>query len=155
MQQEKKLTESEVIDGLNKLGARAAELGLLPENGANISARGEFIIGESNVEEAENKKQRAYRHKPFPKAVHAWGPDPVTGDDGPLQIIVNNPAELEKALAVGWSVESVHGPAGRLVGGVAVDAPEEVAEVREILAPGVAPSDAPKVKKAKAAPKKK
>lgn len=153
MQQDKKLTESEVIDGLNKLGARAAELGLLPENGANISARGKFIVAESNVEESENKKQRGYRYKPFPKAVHAWNDE----TNEPLMLVVNNPAELEKALAVGWSIESVHGPAGRLVGGVAVDAPEEVPEVREILAPGaVAATAAPaKASKAPKAAKKK
>lgn len=169
MAQDKKLTESEVIDGLNKLGARAMELGLIPDDGAKISKRGEFIVGESNVEEDENRKQRGYRHKSFPKAVHAWGPDPVTGEEGPLQFIVNNAAELEKAIAVGWSVESVHGPAGRIVGGEVVLPSESETEVREIQAPGAVqphtPSAqtgtkeltkaAPKVKTTKAAPKKK
>lgn len=128
--------QQKFMDGLMKDLARAAELGLIPQEGAKISARGEFIVNPSNIEEDEDKKMRGYRHRDFPKTMHAWGPDPVTGIEGPLSLEVKNRAEEENAVSAGWSVESVHGPAGRLQGGEAVAPAEEVAPVRTFAPPG-------------------
>lgn len=120
---------------LNRVKAdiqRLALLGLIPEDGAKISARGEFIVDPSNVENDENKKMRSYRHKEFPKTLHAAHPDDA---DVPLTLTVRNREEETQALALGWSVDPLHGPSGRLEGGKAV-AVEEVKEVREFAAPG-------------------
>lgn len=138
---------------------RMAMLGLLPEDGAKISARGEFIVDPSNVENDENKKMRSYRYKEFPKTLHAW----PEGEAEPLTLGVKNRDEEQKAVALGWSVDPLHGPAGRLENGVA-KVVEEVEEVREFAPPGqrqpfeAAPDAAaakPKAAKPKAAKAKK
>ena len=131
-------------------------LGLIPEDGAKISARGEFIVDPSNVESDENKKMRSYRYKEFPKTLHAW-PD---GEAEPLTLSVQNRDEEQKAVALGWSVMPLHGPSGRLENGVAKPV-EAVEEVREFAPPGQrqpfdAPAEeAPKTAKAKTAKAKK
>lgn len=135
--------QQKFMDGLMKDLARAAQLGLIPQEGAKISPRGEFIVNMSNIEEDEDKKMRGYRHKEYPKDVHAWGPDPATGVEGPLSLTVRNRAEEDNAIAAGWSPDSVHGPAGRLEGGEVVVAAEEPVEIRTFAPPGqVQPHDA-------------
>lgn len=135
---------------------RMAMLGLLPEDGAKISARGEFIVDPSNVENDENKKMRSYRYKEFPKTLHAW----PEGEAEPLTLSVKNRDEEQKAVALGWSVDPLHGPAGRLVNGVAAAA-EEVEEVREFAPPGqrqpfeTTAEESPKTTKAKTTKAKK
>ena len=112
---------------------RLALLGLLPEEGAKISARGEFIVGQSNVEEAEDKKMRSYRHKEYGvsgKMLHAW----PEGQPDALMLVVKNRDEEENALAAGWSLDPVHGPGGRLVNGAAVEAEAEVVEHQVVVA---------------------
>lgn len=123
---------TEVLDGLKALGGRAALLGLLPENGAKISQRGEFIIDGSNIEDDENKKMKTYRHVEFPKTLHAWPED----QPEPLTLGVKNRAEQDAAEAVGWSEKPLHGPAGRLDGDGKVQEPEAEPEVREFAPPG-------------------
>jgi len=84
----------------------AATLGLALEKGAKISRRGEFIIAPSNIEEAEDKKMRGYRYKPFPRHVHGWHTDPQTGEPVPVQKEVQNTAEYEAALSDGWFADN-------------------------------------------------
>lgn len=147
------ITDAALLSRVTADIKRLALLGLIPEEGAKISARGEFIVDPSNVENDENKKMRSYRHKEFPKTLHAAHPD---NPDEPITLTVRNRAEEEQAVALGWSVDPLHGPGGRLDGGKAVVA-EDVNEVREFAPPGQrqpfeAPADvpAPKAKKAKA-----
>ena len=124
--------KQEVLDGLMRDLKRAAELGLLPREGASISVRGEFIVNPSNIEDAENAKMRRYRHKEYPKHLHGWGvneQNPEAGD-GPLFVEVRNAAEEEAAIAAGWSPDPVHGPKGRLTGNEAAEA-NEVDEVAD------------------------
>ena len=138
---------------------RAAALGLLPQDGARISARGEFIIEPTNIEAEENKKMRGYRQQEFPKALHGWGVDPNAPEagEGPLELVVKNRAEEANALAVGWSLEPVVGPAGRLGVPKSADPEPEPEVIRTFAAPGqFQPQDTTKdpVITSTAAPKK-
>lgn len=131
----KDIQDADVLDGLKDLLGRAALLGLIPEKGAQISARGEFIVEPSNIEKLEEKKMRGYRPKNYPKAMHAW----PEGEAEPQMLVVKNAAEEQNAIAVGWSPEPVHGPGGRLIAGVAEPEPEPE-EVRTFAAPGAKPA---------------
>ena len=82
---------------LDKNPEMAAILGLALEQGAKISRSGEFIIDPSNIEEAENKRMRSYRYKPFPRHVHGWD-----GDGNHVFKEVTNAAEFDAALKDGW-----------------------------------------------------
>jgi len=86
-----------VMDGLAVSLERAAELGLIPTSGAKISRRGEFIVNPSNIEEDEDKRQRRYRYKPWPKHVHGWD---AAGE--PVSKEVADQAAFDAALADGW-----------------------------------------------------
>ena len=125
------ITDAALLSRVKADLKRLALLGLLPEDGAKISERGEFIVDPSNVENDENKKMRSYRYIEFPKTLHAW-PD---GDPSPVTLSVRNRDEEQKAVALGWSVDPLHGPGGRLENGVAKVA-DEVTEVREFAPPG-------------------
>lgn len=112
---------------------RAAVLGLVPEKDGTVSERGEYIIEPSNIEELENKKMRGYRYVEYGtsgKMLHAW----PEGSPEPTALIVYNRAEEEKAVALGWSVDPVHGPGGKL--GVAASEPVAPTVVRDFAAPG-------------------
>lgn len=128
----KDIKDADILDGLKQLMGRAATLGLIPEDGAKISSRGEFIIEPSNIENDENKKMRSYRPKEYPKTLHAW-PD---GAEEPITVSVRNRAEEDAAVAQGWSVQPLHGPAGRLDGDGKAQEPEPEPEVREFAPPG-------------------
>jgi hypothetical protein len=123
------LTQAQKDDLMGKLMRdmqRAAMLGLIPAEGAKISARGEFIIEPSNIEADEDKKMRGYRHKDYGKSgkmLHGW----PEGAEEPVALVVYNAIEEERAVAAGWSVTPLHGPAGRL------DAIEEP-EVEAVIA---------------------
>lgn len=130
-----------IQNGIIRDPVRAAALGLIPAEGHNVSERFQFIINPSNVEELEDKKMRSYRPKDFGrsgKTLYGWGIDPNHPElgDGPLDLVVYNKAEEEKALAAGWKAEPQHGPAGKLEGGVAAPEAEPVKAVREFAAPG-------------------
>lgn len=126
--------KAQIMDRLMGDMKRAAELGLVPQDGARISQRGEFIIEPSNVEEDENRKMRNYRHKDYGtsgKMLHAW----PEGEEAPVTLVVYNAAEERNAIALGWSAEPVHGPGGRL--GVEAPVVEDApVVVRELAAPG-------------------
>lgn len=136
-------TNQEILDGLMRDLKRAAQLGLIPADGANISARGEFIVKPSNIEDQENEKMRRYRHQEYPKHLHGWGVDEANPEagEGPLFVEVLNKEEEANALAVGWSLEPLHGPKGKLDGSeaeeaAAVEAPKPKGPVRTFAAPG-------------------
>lgn len=107
----------DVTDGNAISAARAAELEL--GDTSMVSKRGQFKVNPTNIEELEEKRMRGYRFKPFPMAVHGWGIDPLNatkGDgtpsnEGPISIVVKTQAELEQALADGWSEVPLTGPA--------------------------------------------
>lgn len=134
----KELDEKQLMGRLMADLKRAGELGLLPADGASISQRGDFIVSPSNVDEIEERKRvRQYReYGTSGKTLHAWGKDPITGIDGPLDLVVKNQAEEANAVALGWSPEPVHGPGGKLIAGAAVQPIEDVTTVREFAAPG-------------------
>lgn len=100
---------SDVIDGIVKDINRARDLGLIPDGNGAVSKRGQFQIHPSNIEELENRKMRNYRYKPFPKAVHRWGVDPVHPGQPPCQLDmdVKDAKELQAALEAGWSEDPV------------------------------------------------
>jgi len=125
------ISNAKLMDGIMKNLKRAAELGLIPQDGAKISARGEFIVDPSNIEDDENKRMRGYRHKNFPKVLHAW----PEGREEPVELEVRGPAEEANAIAAGWSVDPVHGPGGRLQAGKAPE-PEPEPVVRTFAPPG-------------------
>jgi len=120
-----------IQNGIMRDPVRAAALGLIPEPGMKVSERFQFVVNPSNVEEIEDKKMRTYRHKEYPKMVHGW-PD---GEEEPVALIVKNRAEEDKAVAAGWSVEPLHGPAGRLdrLGEPVAEEPEVI---RDFAPPG-------------------
>lgn len=126
------IANAAIMDRLMKDLQRAAALGLIPQDGAKISAQGEFIIDPSNIEDDENKKMRSYRHKAYPSTVHAW----PEGHAEPISLVVKNRAEEEAAVAQGWSVDPVAGPGGRLENGKAPAEPDEEPEVRSFAPPG-------------------
>ena len=118
---------------------RAGRLGLLPKDGARVSVSGEYIIEPSNIEEDENKKMRGYRYKEFPRSVYGWGlnPNQPEAGEGPLDLRVRNRAELDNALAAGWSDTPLAGPSGKLDAlGQPVEAEPDVDEVRTFAPPG-------------------
>lgn len=123
-----------VVDGIIQDPIRAAQLGIIPNGDNKVSKRGQFIVDPSNIEDAENKKMRGYRYKDFGtsgKTLYGWS------EGGPVDLVVYNRAEEEKALAAGWSLDPVHGPVGKLdAAPVAVE--ETRTEVREFAAPGAA-----------------
>lgn len=111
-------SNQEILDGLMRDLKRAAELGLLPADGAKISPRGEFIVKPSNIEDEENEKMRRYRHKEYPKHLHGWGVDETNPEagEGPLFVEVLSKEEEDNAIAAGWSPVPLHGPKGKLDG---------------------------------------
>lgn len=143
MADEIQINEKDLMGRLMADLKRAGELGLIPQEGAKISQRGEFIVDESNIEEDENKKMRGYRHKEYGshgKTLHGWDDE----KDEPVTLSVKNPQEEAKALELGWSLTPLYGPAGRLDATGAPVAEEVVKEVREFAPPGQKqPFDAP------------
>lgn len=93
--------QQDVFDGLMENLARAAELGLIPQKGASISKKGEFIVNPSTLEEAEDKKMRGYRYKAFPKHVHGWN---AAGE--PVSKEVADQHAFDAALADGWYADN-------------------------------------------------
>lgn len=130
----------ELLDGLMRDAKRAAELGLIPQSGAKISGRGDFIVHPSNIEDDENAKMRGYRHKEYPKHLHGWGIDETNLEAGPLFVEVRNKDEDQAALAAGWSLEPLHGPRGKLSEVAVV---EEAAAVEEVTPRGPVRTFAP------------
>lgn len=134
-----------MVDGIIADPIRAAQLGIVPQGNNTISKRGDFIVNESNIEEAENKKMRGYRHREYGKsgkALYFWHET-----KGPLELVVFNPAEEKAAAAKGWSATPVHGPSGRLNGEPVLDEPA-TKTVREFAAPGeTQPFDQPQAEK--------
>lgn len=90
--------------------ARAKALGLVPEDGSKVSRRGEFIVNPSNIELDEERKMRGYRPKPFPSSVRRWGVDPVTGQPGVEEVVVEDQAALTSAIEAGWTQDWMTGP---------------------------------------------
>lgn len=103
-------SEQELMSGIMSDIKRAAALGLIPEEGAKVSRRGEFIVNPSNIDDAEDRRMRGYRPIPFPKAVRRWGVDAVTGQPGVEETVVADQAALNVALQAGWTTEAVNGP---------------------------------------------
>lgn len=102
-------SEQDLMNGIVKDIARAKALGLVPDENGKVSARGEFIVNPSSIEEDEDRKMRGYRPKPFPKMVRRWGVT-VMGQPGVESRTVDDQKELEAALAAGWTTERVTGP---------------------------------------------
>lgn len=107
-----------LLDGIMRDLQRAAALGLIPEDGAQISKSGEFIINGSNIDEIEDKKMRHYRHKDYPKTLHRLGPD--VDVDGKQRHtaedrVVGTKAEHLAALEDGWSEDPVLGANGQIL----------------------------------------
>jgi len=120
-----------IQNGIMRDPVRAAALGLIPEKIGTVSERFQFIVNPSNIEEMEDKKKRGFKFREYPKMVHGW----PEGEEEPVALIVKNRAEEEKAVAAGWSVAPLHGPAGRLD---RLDEPqaEEPEVIRDFAPPG-------------------
>lgn len=99
-----------LLDGMVKDMARARELGLVPDKDAKVSARGQFIVNPSSIDETEDRKMRGYRPKPWPTAVRRWGADPLTGLPGVEEKVVHDQVGLTSAEAEGWTEDWVTGP---------------------------------------------